>query len=123
MSALSEAYTYLTSDVTLMGYLTGGVSSIWNMEDRSFPRVILGFNGNRIDDVMRGGNITVDLFYNSNAIQTASTIRDLIAGILQVDVMDNALRLNLEADGIVKDNDPQIGHWSMLFSIREVRSV
>lgn len=128
INPLGAAYEALTADTELMALVTGGVSTVWNISTAQLPRIILGYDTMRIDQFIRAGKLNLDLFFVGNVVEAANTIKNLCVSILESIVYDTdetgeTLRFYYETDNLITEDNPDIGHLSVIFDIRFARKL
>lgn len=121
-----ELYSMLDDNAELSSIVVGGVHTAWTIEGVK-PRVILGFDFSRINDLMRGGSVNIDVFVGEADTELASQIAEKIVSILDRKLLNtnetgNTLRVVLESDQLIPDPDSEIIHWSMRFGLRFYRN-
>ena len=124
-SVISATYSALANDSTLMALAPGGVHTTWSTEGE-LPRILLGYSFTRDTTLMRVGSLDVDVFYHGNDVESGELIRDRVIQLIEnryfrTDETGRTLRATLGTDSIIREDDPQIGHWSMSFDIRFFR--
>ena len=123
-SLLTYIYSLLTADATLITAMGGTVRlyATWAVTDATFPYIVHRFSFRQ--NVLypeRVGTYYIDLWSDSTNAEEVLSIRKRVVELLDqlnfntVEVKN--VRLNLDTDGFVPENDPEIWHYAMQFDI------